>query len=60
MTCDMSGLVCGEKFKGIKMIPPGLHLVCWDAGHDKVIPSDVKESDSQTACHFPSFLQVEH
>lgn len=34
--CDMAGLVVGPKFRGIKMIPPGLHLFCWDAGQDKV------------------------
>jgi hypothetical protein len=32
----MAGLVVGPKFRGIKMIPPGLHLFCWDAGQDKV------------------------
>ena len=33
--CDLAGLVAGTKFRGIKMLPPGLHLVCWDAGQDK-------------------------
>ncbi len=33
--CDMAGMVAGPKFRGIKMLPPGLHLFCWDAGHDK-------------------------
>ena len=33
--CDLAGLVAGPKFRGIKMLPPGLHLVCWDAGQDK-------------------------
>jgi len=35
MTVDLSSLVIGHKFGGIKMIPPGLHLLCWDAGHDR-------------------------
>ena len=35
--CDVAGLMVGPKFRGIKMIPPGLHLFCWDAGQDKVL-----------------------
>ncbi|KAJ1480993.1 hypothetical protein T484DRAFT_1809004 [Baffinella frigidus] len=35
MTVDLSSLVIGHKFRGIKMIPPGLHLLCWDAGRDR-------------------------
>ena len=38
MSCDLAGLVVGPKFRGIKMIPPGLHFFCWDAGQDKVFP----------------------
>ena len=37
--CDLAGLVAGPKFRGIKMLPPGLHLFCWDAG--QVRPSTV-------------------
>jgi A1 cistron-splicing factor AAR2 len=37
--CDMAGLVVGPKFRGIKMLPPGLHLFCWDAGHVRPRPS---------------------
>jgi len=37
MHCDLAGLVVGPKFRGIKMLPPGLHLFCWDAGQDKVL-----------------------
>lgn len=35
--CDMAGLVVGPKFRGIKMLPPGLHLFCWDAGQVRPI-----------------------
>ena len=35
MTFDLSSLVIGHKLRGIKMIPPGLHLLCWDAGRDR-------------------------
>jgi len=24
----------GDQFKGMKMVPPGLHLMTWSAGHD--------------------------
>lgn len=35
LQCDMAPLVVGPRFRGIKMIPPGLHMFCWSAGHDK-------------------------
>ena len=36
MQCDLYGWAVGPKFKGIKMVPPGLHFMSWSAGQDKV------------------------
>jgi A1 cistron-splicing factor AAR2 len=36
MQCDLYAWAVGPKFKGIKMVPPGLHFLSWSAGEDKV------------------------
>jgi len=30
---DVRSWTVGPKFKGLKMVPPGIHLLYWDAGH---------------------------